>query len=401
ARVDVVQEDIHTVAVARPRDRHNGPGTAVGVDSALLTVDGVRRMASWDSSVVLSGKAVYEVDHAGGTMTPLRAAGLSETTTSRRIDLSASIGDAVSDGAGNTWLHIPNKGQVVRLRDNSRTVQSIGAPGHDVLLLGGGGRAVAVDRTARAYTVLSASGHSPEIPLTLGSAAGDRVVSAGIGPEGRLNLVVSPSNSLLTLDLGSGRPLSRARLPEGRSHRFGSPVEQGGRVWVPALDTGRVLMYERASGRVSTVARLSEGPAPELTVFVRGEWVWANDPAGPRAMVAHDGRVRVFRKYPETRRAPGAPPHSRCDAPARRCTQAGAQAGEHAVRFSVSLPSPLPETSSAARQEAVPGSGAPLTQRRLALRTHGRVHPPGRRRPAHLRSGRSLTGRPLRPQDGE
>ncbi|MFD0267438.1 hypothetical protein ACFVGY_12695 [Streptomyces sp. NPDC127106] len=298
-RLEVVRGGAVPVLVARPSKEVGGSPHASVVDEARLALASTERLGSPSSTVLVSGTAAYSVDHAQGLLSPLKDAG-PETARDGTLRAGGPVAQAVPDGRGGAWLHLPGRHEVLHLDGAGRTVRRIGVPGgpEDLVLVAREDRAVAVRRAAPSFVVLSGAGKGREVPVAVESG-GEGVAAAGLGADGRLHLILSPTNTLLTLDPDTGRVRHRVRLLDGAARRLGTPVEQGGRVWVPDLDGGQVLAHDPDSGRTTVEARLSRSPAPDLTVFAQGERVWADDPGGPQAMVSYAGTTRVFRKYPE------------------------------------------------------------------------------------------------------
>ncbi|UQX04542.1 WD40 repeat domain-containing protein [Streptomyces sp. RerS4] len=298
-RLELVRGGAVPVLVARRPKEVDGHPDASVVDERRLALASTERLGSPTSTVLVSGAAAYSVDHARGVLSPLKDAG-PEATRDGVLRAGGPVAQAVPDGGGGAWLHLPGGREVVHLDARGRTVRRIGVPGsaEDVTLVVREGRAVAVNRAAPSFVVLSDTGTAPEVPIAV-EAGGEGVAEAGLGEDGRLHLVLTPTNTLLTLDPETGRALHRVRLLDGAARRWGRPVEQGGRVWVPDRDGAQVLAHDPVSGRTTVEARLSHSPAPDLTVFAQGERVWADDPGGPQAVVSYAGTTRVFRKYPE------------------------------------------------------------------------------------------------------
>ncbi|MFE1788096.1 hypothetical protein ACFW7J_06815 [Streptomyces sp. NPDC059525] len=306
-RMEVVRGGAVPVLLTRLPKEDGEISYASPVDERRLALASTEQLGSPTSTVLVSGTAAYSVDHAQGVLNPLKEAGPG-VARAGALRAGDPVAEAVPDGRRGAWLHLPARGEVLHLDGSGRTVRRIAVPGApaDVTLIAREGRAVAVNRSVPSFVVLSDSGKGREVPITLG-ADGERVAEAGIGGDDRLHVVLSPTNTLLTLDMDSGRVLHRVRLLEGAARRLGPPVEQGGRVWVPDRDAAQVLAYDPVSGRTTVEARLSGSPAPELMVFAQGERVWADDPGGPQAMVSYAGTTRVFRKYPEAERSTPAP----------------------------------------------------------------------------------------------
>ncbi|MBL1100295.1 hypothetical protein [Streptomyces coffeae] len=348
---------------AAPRiDTHEGPGFVVVanassspkdgargfvLDTTRMKVVGTRRFDAEDARIELSGRAAYEVHPSAGKVIPVRPPALG--MSGRTVDFHSPISAVVPDGTGGLWVQLLASGRTVRVRGESARTVLRGEPRHDVLLTSGDGRVVVIDRTASTLTVLhTAGGHRQpsEMQLPLDTASRQRVAAAAVGPRNRLHLVITPSNDLLTVDLGTGRTLDRANLVAGAPHQFGTPVEDRGQVWVPDRSTGRMLRYDRATHKSLTPVTVSHGRAPMLRVFRRGGFVWANDPQGPSAMVAGGRAPTVFRKYPPMRRSGGHP------SPTPSTPAAPAPSPDHASS------SPRPERSARPTPSATTGPTA-------------------------------------------
>ncbi|MEU9609325.1 hypothetical protein [Streptomyces sp. NPDC048057] len=304
-RVEMHQGDDRAVAQLVPGREQGRPGSAVVLDNRLLATDPRVLRLPLRVSVAASGTNVFTLDSVSGRV----AVGESpRVPRAEDFALGGRIGAVVEDGAGGLWAHLPTTGEARRVgRSGVDGTVRVSQPGHDVRLVGGGGgTAAAVDTKAGTYAVLTGGDRGGPVSLPL--AAGERVAAVGPGARGRLHVVAEPTNTLVTVDTATGRAAARLRLPDEEGGQFGDPVEHGGRIWVPDRGTGRILAYGPGTGRGGEAARLADGPAPGLTAFARGEWIWANDPGGPLAMVGDAREVRVLRKYPKERPAPSASP---------------------------------------------------------------------------------------------
>lgn len=310
------------------------------------------------STVVASVAATYVVDYGARTVQRI------DPVTLKPLGPLISLrwqpaGTAVVDKAGTLWVPAPVIGSVVPVTGSGtgRPIK-VSALGADVVMTSANGVPIAVDRTARRLTVVSASGAGDVLTLPASSGMtgpGALLVPApGSGPSLPI-LEPGGSPSLVIVNLSQGTTTSAALGSEVAGHRLGAPVQAGQRIFIPDYSTGSVLVYDTTLGSLGVTIPVLRHPG-EFSAEVIDGIAYFNDPSGSRAVVVTpDGQVHDLTKNgPRVRVSQPAP------TPASTPTPAPSQPGplpsptstpHHRRHHHSPAPSPSPSPS--------PSSSAP------------------------------------------
>ncbi|NDU77226.1 hypothetical protein GWI34_32075 [Actinomadura sp. DSM 109109] len=261
-------------------------GVVSRLDPSQLDVGASRPLGRGVQVLAEAGKA-YTVDSVKGVLQQIDPVGL--TPVGAPATLPPVLGQAGIDARGALWVPVARDGHVVAFGDGRvRPPVRAGAPGDDLALTMAAGDPVVVNSTAATATVVRPSGAklTVSLPATV-RRAGRGGVLAPAATEGKtVPLLVPGAGSLVTVDTGTGRYSStRLAMPK---HRYRPPQMLGPKVYIPDETAGALLVYDAAGNRFEAPVPVSGRPA-RLDVFVRDGLLWANDPAGPRAVVI-DGR---------------------------------------------------------------------------------------------------------------
>ncbi|GIJ64240.1 hypothetical protein [Virgisporangium aurantiacum] len=203
------------------------------------------------------------------------------------------------------WLPLPRTGAVARVdRSGVTTIGRAFTPGGAPVLAALPDGIALTDPAAG--TVVTLRGAGPDRRAVPARTSAE-VSSLLVPPAGGYAVLVH-GGSYTVVGLDSGRPAEERPLgPAG--HRFGAAVVAGDRLFVADDTAGTVVVAPVASGAPAVVDVAGRGAA--LEVFAVGSRVWVNDPAGPDAVVFHEGATRHLVKYlRQTSAPPPSPPPS-------------------------------------------------------------------------------------------
>ncbi|GGT83188.1 hypothetical protein GCM10010208_01970 [Actinomadura livida] len=269
-------------------------GVVSRLDPSQLSIGQSRSLGRGIQVLAGAGKA-YTVDSVKGVVQEIDPVGL--TPVGASATLPPVLGQAGIDGKGTLWVPVSQKGEVSAFRDGAlQPPVRVGAPGGDLALTVAAGDPVVTDSTAATATVVrSGSPLTISLPTTV-RRAGRGGVLAPAQTDGRIvPLLVPGTGSLVTVDTDTGR-YSSTRLPMPR-HRYRPPQVLGAKVYIPDETAGALIVYDSAANRFERPIAVTNRPA-RLDVFVRDGLLWANDPAGPHAVVIDRGNVhRGINKY--------------------------------------------------------------------------------------------------------
>ncbi|MEU8123098.1 fibronectin type III domain-containing protein [Spirillospora sp. NPDC049024] len=257
-------------------------GVVSRLDPSQLDVGASRPLGQGIQVLADAGKA-YTVDSVKGVLQQIDPVGL--TPVGAPATLPPVLGQAGIDARGALWVPVAGNGQVAAFKDGrTQPPVKVGGAGDDLALTIAAGDPVVVNSTAATATVVKPSG----TPLTVALPATVRQAGRGgvLAPpatEGKtVPLLVPGTGSLVTVDTDTGRYSStRLAMPK---HRYRPPQMLGPKVYIPDETAGALLVYDSAGNRFETPVPVTGRPA-RLDVFVRDGLLWANDPAGPRAVV--------------------------------------------------------------------------------------------------------------------
>jgi uncharacterized repeat protein (TIGR02543 family) len=292
-RLDVVQQTATAYAVNRTT------GTIRRVDGATFeatppvsplpeTREGLQAFAGTDS--------LYALDSQRGVLT----AADPKTLTSRGapIPLATQISNqaAALDDAGRLWVLDTSSGDVVWIdRGQRHSRRGVAAPGAGLLTIADG-NPVVVDTNRRTATVLDPHDGGTRNTVNLDLRSGDRLQLSGSPHSGQIYLVASRGVlaicALTESTCGSAVPLGAAG-----NGQLGTPVETGGRLFVPDYGTGKVWIVDLKQPRVIAQPKVLD----EMTQFQllsRDGVVFYNDPNSEQAGVIRlDGGFTAVAKY--------------------------------------------------------------------------------------------------------
>ncbi|WP_131803775.1 hypothetical protein [Pseudofrankia sp. BMG5.36] len=284
----VVQDDQQVYLV------DSASGSVGRVDPVLLDLGGPVELGPAGTYVV-TGADTYAVDPANGVVTRLRSTTLKPL--GRPVLVQSAVSGAVMSADGTLWLALPDLGEVLPVRGGvAGAGVEVARPGDHLAVAVYGEGIVAVDSTDG--LLIPVSGGRAQPSLRLPTLAGDDIgLLVGQAATGQVLALVAPTaRALLLADLRSGHVRRVDLRSETRTGSLTAPVELGTRVYLADRGSGVLIEYDVDTGRFSPSTAVTPGPA-DLEVFSRGDLVWANDPAGPAAVVVDDGVVRRIVKY--------------------------------------------------------------------------------------------------------
>jgi uncharacterized repeat protein (TIGR02543 family) len=317
-RLDVVQQGAAAYVVNR------STGTVRRVDGATFEVapavtpipDAREGLAAFAGSGVL-----YALDRPRGAVStgnPGTGTGWGALVpTVRQVGVQA----AALDDAGRLWvLDIPT-GDVLWIERGRQHVRPGLVTARAGLLVPAGGAVVAVD-TARRTAIRLDPDAQTRVGLTgLDLRPEDRIQLGGAPHADRIYLI-APGGLLDICDLTAGSCATAVSL--GADSDLGTPVEAGGRVFVPDYATGQVWVVDLRQAKVIARPKVLDARI-HYQLLARDGVVFFNDPDSERAGVIRlDGGVVAVAKYdpkdptrgltdPSAR--PSAPPSSPPPAP--------------------------------------------------------------------------------------
>lgn len=270
-------------------------GVVSRLDPAQLNIGQSRALGKGIQVLADAGKA-YTVDSVKGVVQQIDPVGL--TPVGASASLPPVVGQAGIDGAGTLWVPVAAKGEVAAFKDGAlQPPVKVGKPGDDLALTVAAGEPVVTDSTAATATVVKRSGSPITISLpTTVRKAGRGGVLAPANTDGKVvPLLVPGTGSLVTVDTDTGR-YSSTRLPMPK-HRYRPPQALGAKVYIPDETAGALIVYDSAANRFEKPIPVTNRPS-RLDVFVRDGMLWANDPAGPGAVVIdRQGTHKGVNKY--------------------------------------------------------------------------------------------------------
>jgi hypothetical protein len=269
-------------------------GTATRIDAGQLRVVQSANYGSPAVQIVAGAGRAYAIDPVRGVAQPIDPNQL--TTLGAPVALTPPISGAGLDAAGTLWLALPGTGEAASvIGDRAAARIPIGSPGDTLMLTIAGGVPVLTDATAGTVTVLPASGARQTVNLPLPGGSG--VLLAPTATDGAVvPLLAKGSQQIVIVDTATGRPTAVA-LDGLTGHDLGTPQALGGRVYVPDNTTGRLIVYDTASGRTLNQVAVGGGPG-RIELFTRDGVLWANDAQGSAAVsIDSSGTVTPVSKY--------------------------------------------------------------------------------------------------------
>jgi len=293
-----VTQDASTVLVA-----DENTGVVHSVSASNFTTGNDISLGPRSSSYLSDGTGIYGINPADGAISYAASA---PSSSVKHLSLDTPVGNAANTCDGTLWITEPQKGEVVPVHEGLAGQPVPVAPrGDDLTVATAGNSAVVVD---------GASGRVIGLPTATvgdGTRPGPSALSSrslGLSTDGLQNLVPSmpcdgptavfaaPDLRLLVLVNTADLDVTTISLTGARAtgDSISPPLQAGGNVYV-SDGSGRLLVYSD-SGGLRRAIQVSPGPA-DLNVFTRDGLIWANDPAGPDALVLDNGAARIIHKY--------------------------------------------------------------------------------------------------------
>ncbi len=292
-RLDVVQQAATAYAVNR------STGTIRRVDGATFDVtppaaplpdarDGLRAFAGPD--------ALYALDSRRGVLTSADPATLADRGAPIPLATEINPQAAALDDAGRLWVLDTGTGDLVWIDHGQRhSRRAVAAPGAGLLVLADGAPVV-VDTGRRTATQLDPHDGSTRATVALDLRAGDRLQVGGSPHTSRIYLVAS-RGVLAICDLTETSCGSAVTLGDADGGDLGSPVETGGRLFVPDYAGGKVWIVDLQRARVVAQPKILD-PRTRFQLLTRDGVVFYNDPDSEHAGVIRlDGGVNAVAKY--------------------------------------------------------------------------------------------------------
>jgi hypothetical protein len=278
-------------------------GAVIRIDPAQLTVTQSATYGTPHVQVVAGGGRAYAVDPARGLVQPIDLDRLS--AVGAPIALHPPLGAAAVDARGTVWVPELATGNLIPVTGS--TVGDpvvVGSPGDALALTVAGGAPVVTDASNATMTVLPTGGGSRAVNLPAGSA--DLVAPAAT--DGVLVPVLSPSSHRLVVVDTTSAQTTAVALAGFTDDLLGPPQVLAGRVYLPDNSTGRLIVYDAATGALLNQITVS-GRAGRLDMFVHDGLLWANDASGTAAVsIDRTGTAHPISKYSPD--LPGGPPSS-------------------------------------------------------------------------------------------
>jgi hypothetical protein len=292
-RVDVVQQAATAYAVNRTT------GTLRRVDGATFeatppvtplseTREGLQAYAGAD--------ALYALDSKRGVLTSADPKTLTNRGAPMPLATQVSAQAAALDDAGRLWVLDTSTGDVVWIdRGQRHSRRGVAAPGAGLLTIADGAPVV-VDNDRRTASVLDPHDGSTRNTVGLDLRSGDQIQISGSPHTPQLYLVASRGVlaicALTATTCGSAVPLGAAG-----NGQLGTPVETGGRLFVPDYGSGKVWIVDLKQPRVIAQPKILD-PQTQFQLLSRDGVVFYNDPDSEHAGVIRlDGGFTAVAKY--------------------------------------------------------------------------------------------------------
>jgi len=377
-----------------------GPdGATALLDAARVTVRPGPSTPPTDpaaSDQVADDRGAYFVDRSRGRVTYLDG---TTAVTTGPFELGAGLTRVVVDREHHAWVARPADGLVVGFEHGREFRRVRVSAGHDLQLAAADGRALLLDATAQSRQALSTTGVSSSAPAAVpapGPQATATATATSRDAQRPLVATVDRATGQLTLtDTETGRATTVALGPGA----YGEPLVTRDAVFVPDDAHGRVVVVDPATQTVLPPRPFAaDGTHLEL-VLGRDGMVYANDPAGSRALVysadgaqvrevvtTGDGTLPGGAPAPEPAQPPAAPTPAAVPAPSPTPAPAPPAHPKHsprpkqapappapsiAVPAPASAPVPAPAPAQAAPTVVVPPVPAATG---AATRTHAPRH---------------------------
>jgi len=214
----------------------------------------------------------------------------------------AAISDAsaTADGDARLWA-VDGTGTLIRIDGaDSRTWPDTVTDPRLARLVDAGGQPYLVDFAAATVRALEAGGVAGESGCVQRQADLRTVRITGATQAAALYLVNGQTGVLVVSDLVTGR-CGEALAVAAPGHTLGQPREAAGRVFIPDLTTGEIIVVDTTDpARPQLVARpkVLDEPSTALELVSQGPVMFYNDPAGDTAgVIRGDGSRSEIHKY--------------------------------------------------------------------------------------------------------
>ncbi len=291
-RLDVVQQAATAYTVNR------STGTIRRVDGATFAVtppatpiagarEGLTAFAGTD--------ALYALDTGRGVLTSADPRTLGSRGAPVPLATQMSPRGAALDDAGRLWVLDTASGDLVWVDHGNRRIRrGIASPGAGFVVLADGAPVV-VDTGKRAATLLDPGDGTTVATVALDLRPGDRVQVSG-SPHARQVYLVTDRRLLAICDLTATTCGTAVPLGSGAGD-LGTPVETGGRLFVPDYADGKVWIVDLTQPRIVAQPKIVD-PQVRFQLLVRDGVVFYNDPDSEHAGVIRlDGGVNAITKY--------------------------------------------------------------------------------------------------------
>jgi uncharacterized repeat protein (TIGR02543 family) len=291
--IDVVQQGANAYAVNHTKNTVRRVDGATYEPSAPATPipDAGAGLQAFASTNVL-----YALDTQRGVFTGTDPGTLAPRGPLRPLAAQVTEHAAALDSAGRLWVLDTSNGDLVWLDQGESHVRHHAAsPGDGTFLTLAGDTPVLVDSQSRTATLLDPATGDADRSTTLDLRSGDRIQVAGAPHAQRLYLVAS-RGVLVVCDLAATN--CSTAVPIGSADAdLGTPIEAGGRVFVPDYGTGQVWIVDLTSYRVVANPQVVD-PRTHFQLLTRDGVVFFNDPGSEHAgIIRLDGGVKPVSKY--------------------------------------------------------------------------------------------------------
>ena len=211
-----------------------------------------------------------------------------------------SVQSVALDGSGTLWVADQRTGEVIPVGpDGAGSGLRVATAGDKLVLsaMTGGSGIVVLDDTRGVATEVSGGRTAGSVLLgTPGRTVALALGSAADPAEVPVLRSAGAACDLEVADLSTGAVSFLTLRSTGSCDGLLAPVSQSQHVYVPDDDTGSLDAYDAATRTMQEPVTVT-GTRVQLDVFALDGQVWANDPAGPDAVVIGPGGVHHIVKY--------------------------------------------------------------------------------------------------------
>lgn len=270
-------------------------GMAQLISPAQLTAGKPFRIGSPGSAILGDGKSAYVINDATGKLTYFGSLPASKASTT--ITLKSQIGSVAACPDGTVWATEPSRGAIVPIRRGVPGSPWRAEPFHHTLAITCADNSpVTVDISNGNVVAVSPVGLrvTMRLPFQPGQLVG--LVPSAPGPGPWAAFAAPSLGKLILVNLASHRISAISLAGAGvRVGGLGTPLLMQGRAYL-SVGAGGLQVYGIASHRLLRSVQVTSAPSA-LDVFAHDGLVWANDPAGPDAVVIDGTVVRWIHKY--------------------------------------------------------------------------------------------------------